>query len=690
MYNYKLDQTLLPEVWLTWMSSNGRIWMNKGGVRQNHAEWWMDYTGEYNFGRRTSNNGKVLFGSTYVTRNENRIWVNAGSSLYFAYAKYHEDIDRLEVAMVTYDTTRGEHNHEWSFAGDRLFIGKDKSVVNQNGLTNLNAITIKKRDIADNVVHALQSILRANANDDFLSEFKKFLGCNYFIIGNGTSVTVEYTWHLTKWYTSKQKTRTNGKTQKLVDELVRMPLGEINGLEYIYTPKYRTTTYRNGDEYTKNILYFERVNDEWSVLRALIRNDDEEFDEVWRVYLGDDGTNRLASKSNGYWIPSAQHNGWYFNRQYYFANPDDAIEKCNRIKYIMPILSEADGVDVLITTLRFPIIEQLYKLGHQRMALNIARSSTPKSEIKEMFGEYYKEKEKSILRQVGMTKHQLDSYYDVYSSRRYNRGDVIKIMRETLGSDLSHIDNDTYDKYLCAIDSMIGDLWGRCIVDRLNVDKSRFWKNVVRLGEKNREAYRLINDTLSTYNRLQEPRPEVDWIFDDYSDIVRIHDALTELLNEQERAYRARWNMSEAERRRKDDEKRKKTDEERRHYEYKDDDFIIRLPKDVNEIVTEGSKQNICIGGYTTRHSNGDTNLFFLRRKNAENVPFYAIEMNNNKNIVQIHGFGNKWLGNNPEAIPTVVRWLRKHNIKCDLKILTCTARGYGRTNEYIPMPYVD
>jgi hypothetical protein len=78
-----------------------------------------------------------------------------------------------------------------------------------------------------------------------------------------------------------------------------------------------------------------------------------------------------------------------------------------------------------------------------------------------------------------------------------------------------------------------------------------------------------------------------------------------------------------------------------------------------------------------------------LRRKDDESTPFYAIEMRDN-NIIQIHGFGNKWLGNNPEAIPTVVRWLRKHNIKCDPKILTCTARGYGRTNEYIPMPIVD
>ena len=109
-----------------------------------------------------------------------------------------------------------------------------------------------------------------------------------------------------------------------------------------------------------------------------------------------------------------------------------------------------------------------------------------------------------------------------------------------------------------------------------------------------------------------------------------------------------------------------------------------------NEIVKEGSMQRICIGGYVSRHSNGDTNLFFIRKKSDPIVPFYAIEANNNKEVVQIHGYCNKWLGNDPDVIPTVVRWLRKNEIKCDEKILTCTSTGYGSNNNYIEMPVVD
>lgn len=688
MKNYKLDETLLPEVWVTWLSKEGRIWMNNQGTRFNNPMHWMRYDDERNidgcYWRNTDD--RVPFGNNYESVKSGKMWIIAGSQLYFVYAKYHKDIDRLELAAVKYDTTRSENQHGWMYAGDRLFIGKDKTIVDQNG-NPFGVVTVKRGSMYRDVRHALQALIRLTASAQFIGEFKKFIGHDYFIIGNGTAMYIQYPWHINKWYDSVQKTRTTGKAQKLVDGLVELPLGSIEHLADKYLPmeledKWRNSTARN------NIIYFERINDKWSVLRALVRKDDGEFEESWRVYLGDDGTNRIVSKSDDGWIPSGQNRGWYFRRQYYFANKDEAVEKCDRIKYIAPII-ESEEIDTLITTLRFPAIEQLYKMGQTNLAKQIAKDSTPKACIKNMFG-YYNEKEKNVLRQIGMTKQQLDAYCERRKTNRYYSRSVISILRETLGNDLSRVDTTTFIKYLGAVESILDRSWGWNRVDSLNIDKSRFWKNVVRLNEKNSQSVRLIADTLDVYCRIYGEPVEVDWIFDDYSDIVRTHDALTALVNEREAERRAYYNMEEKKKRELDDAKRKKTDELRKHYEYEDDKFIIRLPKDVYEIINEGTKQSICIGGYTSRHSRGETNLFFLRRKDAEDAPFYAIEMNNANVIVQIHGHSNKWLGNNPEAIPTVVRWLRKHNIKCDEKILTCTARGYGRTNEYITMPQVD
>jgi hypothetical protein len=335
----------------------------------------------------------------------------------------------------------------------------------------------------------------------------------------------------------------------------------------------------------------------------------------------------------------------------------------------------------------------MYKMGYTRFAERIAKASQPKSEIKELFAGYYKEKENGILKQVGMNKHQLDTYYSAYvSNSSWYRNRALGKMRNVFDNNLRHLDDETFDNYFTAFETMFHHLWGEHHIENLNVDKPKFWKNLVRLGSKNVQVYQLVSDTISTYTsfRYDNSCPEVDWLFDSYSDIVRTHDALVELRRERDARQRAYWNMQEAERLKLNEQRRQKVDEKRKCYEYEDDEFIIRLPKDNTEIVSEGSMQRICIGGYTTRHSNGETNLFFLRKKNNESSPFYAIEMNNDKRIVQIHGYCNRWLGNNPEAIPTVVRWLRKNGIECDTKILTCTSVGYGRGSEYIAMPVVD
>ena len=261
------------------------------------------------------------------------------------------------------------------------------------------------------------------------------------------------------------------------------------------------------------------------------------------------------------------------------------------------------------------------------------------------------------------------------------------------GDTLVHMDNASFDKYFRGCCDLQQHFWRGLnrYAESVGFDQKRFFVNMVRLFEKRSNVFQVANDTLNAYTQLTVgTKPVIDWYFEDVSDLLRAHDAITELHRMQLAERRARWDMEAAERRRKEEENLVKIDENRKEYEYEDDEYIIRLPKNLSEIVSQGSKQSICIGSYTSRHANGDTNLFFLRKKENEDLPFYAIEMNNQKQIVQIHGLCNRWLGNDPDAIPTVVRWLRKNGIKCEEKILTCKAKGYGRVNEYVAMPVVD
>lgn len=689
MKNYKIDASLLPKVWVTWMSKEGRIWMNDNGKRKKCPEPWMTYHDEHDIHRWSRDIGTI--GCSYLKRNNDKLWVNSGSQLMFAYAKYHKDIDRLEVAAVQYDTTRGDKKHEWMFAGDRFFIGKDKTVIDQNG-EYCRSFYVRKNFLVYNAKNMLCALFRLNVNDKFTQEFKSFIGSNYFVIGNGTSEVIQHPWQMTKWYVTTPKTRTNGKTQQMVDELVAMPLSDITHLSH----KYETKIIKNDWGHTETYypIHFERVDDKWSVLRALVRNEDMELMEIWRVYLGDDGTSKIVSKSGSGWVSSSQPTSGYRKPNYYLVNELEAKEKCNRIKYILPFLNSerSDNIDHMLTMLRFPEIEQLYKMGCNCIASSVVNSSTPKATIKELFGDYYNDKANNVLKKVGMTKYQLDAYENfMRDTSFYCKYRVLRKMREMFGDDLSHIDNVTYDKYFVGFKRMISDFGSVDRVDYLDIDKRKFLKNLIRIGGNNPYIYRVAGDAFTTYSYLNiDNRPTIDWIFDSYSDAVRIHDTVVALKNAQDAEWRTYYNMKEDERRRKEDAHRQKVDEERKCYEYEDEEFIIRLPRDIQEIVNEGTMQHICIGGYTTRHSKGETNLFFLRNKDDETTPFYAIEMSNNKEIVQIHGFGNKWLGNNPEAIPTVVRWLRKNGIHCDDKILTCTAKGYGAIANYVPMPIVD
>ena len=195
-------------------------------------------------------------------------------------------------------------------------------------------------------------------------------------------------------------------------------------------------------------------------------------------------------------------------------------------------------------------------------------------------------------------------------------------------------------------------------------------------------ALQVYVDTISSYRSINAAnRPQIDvYNIKTYSELIRLHDACVEIKRIEEAELRRLWSMQEAESQKVLEKKMEKLDKERIKWNYSDDKFSIRLPSKLSEIVSEGSLLHHCVGGYTQRHASGETTIMFLRKNSEPDISFYTIEVRNN-NIVQIHGFGNKWLGNNPEAIPTVMRWLRANQFTCSDQILLSTAKGYSSGN---------
>lgn len=663
-----VDVSLMPEVWLTWRTTKDIFYLNcNTGKKQTEMPF-----------HRYDGSGRRMYSS--------------GSKPRFAYVKYHEDIEMLELAEVSPDTTRKEEVKAWKYNGNKYFLAKDKTVYDKDGNRVTSNFFLSRYHVGRDF-KAFLSLLSRIEEKSNVSEFKKFLGSDTYTVGSGRVVEVRCTWHIQEWYKTTQKVRNFGKAHKLTEKLTAMNVTDISEIEAKYPPKQTPFGYN----YT-GVIYFERLEDGWSVLRMMSRDYvSPKLYERERMYIHDNGTYRIASNTSGKWFPSAQNTAYHC---YVLANKDEAMEKCARLKYVLPLLddvTESSLKRALINIIRFPEIEQMIKLGYKKPAESVLRSTTPKADLKHMFGEYYAEKEKAILRKVGLTKHQLDKHMNSYTSadRWYTRKYEIVLaeMRELFGNELKHLDDESFDMYYDGFVSIYRGYGKRVFpnLESINVDRARFIKNAFRLGKKNPNVYTILDDTLNSYTRLNiGTHPEINWYFDNYSDVVRAHDAIDEIKRMQDEERMAIWNKAAAERMKREEERRKKVDEERKKYEYEDDSYVIRLPNDSNEIIREGSMQRICIGGYTSRHALGSTNLFFLRRKSDPDVPFYAIEMDSTKSIVQIHGYCNCWLGNNPEVIPTVVRWLRKNGIKCNEKILTCTAKGYGMVNTYVPMPVVD
>lgn len=68
--------------------------------------------------------------------------------------------------------------------------------------------------------------------------------------------------------------------------------------------------------------------------------------------------------------------------------------------------------------------------------------------------------------------------------------------------------------------------------------------------------------------------------------------------------------------------------------------LFIRLPYQVTELKTEGETLHHCVGTYIDRVMKGETTIFFVRRIEKPDVPYYTLEWKNHQ-IVQCRGFHN-------------------------------------------------
>lgn len=671
--NPEPKQELCPRVVQHWTNSKGHVY-------------WDSLTG-----KRTTENpvGMRYWDNTVSVKNR----------YYGFYMRYIEKLDALEISSVILEGNRGKDGEkkkwlfgkEWRGYESRVFIFKGTTTAyNECG----EEIGECKKYINTAVKDHFSHMLAYRCPVTLKGEILKFDSDGKFLSWSGSELDTLYVWNCREWYEKKFIKRTINKhhtellSYKLSDEPI-VPKGD-----FAFQAR------------------FELINDDLAVIRYFsysyiwgtdrIDKKGKPAREYCRLYIDSKGKCSVMGKDSfGNW--KANMKSYYMGKRAIYVNYEEMMT-FKPLKYVLPCFGDKISANEIYNILRHPIIEQLIKAGYSEVAKSITIDNTIAANLKRNFG-VEKEKKVSLYKLLGVNKEFLKLYEEYLSKnkiftrdvaieikRLYDRDNISDLSKETLELLFNGIGRDSFTWMLPSSNMGIWYSWGRGANDHKFTDEEReFILKLCRTEQKHKGAIRIFMDAKRTYWRISDRnRPGIDLMkFDDYADIGRIHDQLVEIQNREELERQALWDMKEAERLEKINKKFKEMQDERRErFEYEEENFCVRIPKELKDIKTEGMVLGHCVGGYVDRHARGETNILFLRKRNEEDTPFYTIEICGDS-VIQIHGSHNKWLGNDPEAVPFMYRYLTQLNVVFDKSMLLNKGMGYGKGRDSLPESYL-
>jgi len=103
--------------------------------------------------------------------------------------------------------------------------------------------------------------------------------------------------------------------------------------------------------------------------------------------------------------------------------------------------------------------------------------------------------------------------------------------------------------------------------------------------------------------------------------------------------------------------------------------LILIVPKTGDEIRAEGTALHHCVGGYVERVAKGETNIFFIRKADSPDKPYFTLEWKNN-DIVQCRGLHNSDMPPEVKAFALAFKKKMLESIKKDKRNCGGTANG--------------
>lgn len=224
-------------------------------------------------------------------------------------------------------------------------------------------------------------------------------------------------------------------------------------------------------------------------------------------------------------------------------------------------------------------------------------------------------------------------------------------------------------KNAASVMRLTADEWAEVKGKKIHLTKDALW--VHRLARQNgwklnMELCAYDGSRYGYFERLKDlgkDHPEVDAVkaikycknkavrLNDYVDYVDMLKANGTDLRKEKAALKPCdfWEAHDREQARRITVRNKKQDEKIRkqiqkleeRYSFKACGIVMEPFASSAEIVTEGSRLNICIGNYVERYANGETILCKMRKEGEPGKPWHAVEFNKRGEMVQCRGYRN-------------------------------------------------
>lgn len=271
-------------------------------------------------------------------------------------------------------------------------------------------------------------------------------------------------------------------------------------------------------------------------------------------------------------------------------------------------------IDILDYCGRYSVIESLWKLGFERLAVDIVCNSIkikPSHENHKALGI-----SKELWRYMLQTDRQQDAgWIQAMQELSGVHGSIEEKEEAILVMKFSRHREELFLK--------------RGLKLRRTVD---YICEQARYSDLTEHTVQQYVDYLNMSDRLQ-----LDTIL--YPDnLENAHDQLVELTNDQKNKKRL------AEASKKDRAIEKVYEKIAKKFSFADEKYILRPAKSNVEIVREGQIQHICVGAgnYTEKMLRGKSYILFLRQQSAPDKPYYTVEITPEYEILQRHGKYNK------------------------------------------------